>query len=152
MRLARLYGIMHPMFGLLAGLSGVMVLGLGGSLAVRGTITVGAFVAFGFYLGMLTWPLIALGWVVNLFQRGAASMARLLDVLDAEPEIRSPAAPRRAARRDAADARSSSATSDSTSPRTRVTSRAGCCATCRSRCPRARRSPSSARRGAARAR
>ena len=70
-----------------------MVLGLGGSLAVRGTITVGAFVAFGFYLGMLTWPLIALGWVVNLFQRGAASMARLLDVLDAEPQIRSPAAP-----------------------------------------------------------
>jgi ATP-binding cassette subfamily B protein len=93
MRLARLYGVMHPMFGLLAGLSGVMVLGLGGSLAVRGTITVGAFVAFGLYLGMLTWPLIALGWVVNLFQRGAASMARLLDVFDATPEIQSPAAP-----------------------------------------------------------
>jgi ATP-binding cassette subfamily B multidrug efflux pump len=93
MRLARLYGVMNPMFGLLAGLSGVIVLGLGGSLVVRGTITVGAFVAFGLYLGMLTWPLIALGWVVNLFQRGAASMTRLLDVLDAEPEIRSPAAP-----------------------------------------------------------
>jgi ATP-binding cassette subfamily B protein len=93
MGLARLYGVMHPMFGLLAGLSGVMVLGLGGSLAVRGTITVGAFVAFGLYLGMLTWPLIALGWVVNLFQRGAASMTRLLDVLDASPEITSPAAP-----------------------------------------------------------
>ena len=93
MRLARLYGIMHPMFGLLAGLSGVTVLGLGGSLAVRGTITVGAFVAFGFYLGMLTWPLIALGWVVNLFQRGAASMTRLLDVLDAQPEIHWPATP-----------------------------------------------------------
>jgi ATP-binding cassette subfamily B protein len=92
-RLARLYGIMNPMFGLLAGLSGVMVLGLGGSLAVRGTITVGAFVAFGFYLGMLTWPLIALGWVVNLFQRGAASMARLLDVFDAEPSITSPTTP-----------------------------------------------------------
>ncbi|HKH93068.1 MAG TPA: ABC transporter ATP-binding protein [Gemmatimonadaceae bacterium] len=91
--LARLYGIMHPMFGLLGGLSGVMVLGFGGSLAVRGTISVGSFVAFGFYLGMLTWPLIALGWVVNLFQRGAASMARLLDVLDAQPEIVSPAAP-----------------------------------------------------------
>jgi ATP-binding cassette, subfamily B, multidrug efflux pump len=84
---------MHPMFGLLAGLSGVMVLGLGGSLAVRGTITVGAFIAFGLYLGMLTWPLIALGWVVNLFQRGAASMTRLLDVFDAEPEIRSPQTP-----------------------------------------------------------
>jgi ATP-binding cassette, subfamily B, multidrug efflux pump len=92
-RLAKLYGIMHPMFGLLAGLSGVMVLGLGGSLAVSGTITVGAFVAFGLYLGMLTWPLIALGWVVNLFQRGAASMTRLLDVLDARPDIVSPALP-----------------------------------------------------------
>src|SRR6185369_1168502 len=50
-------------------------------LVVRGTITVGAFVAFGLYLGMLTWPLIALGWVVNLFQRGAASMTRLRDTL-----------------------------------------------------------------------
>ena len=93
MRLARLYGAMNPTFGLLAGLSGVIVLGLGGALAVRGTITVGAFVAFGLYLGMLTWPLIALGWVVNLFQRGAASMTRLLDVLDARPEIRSPDTP-----------------------------------------------------------
>jgi ATP-binding cassette subfamily B multidrug efflux pump len=60
---------------------------------VRGTISVGAFVAFGLYLGMLTWPLIALGWVVNLFQRGAASMTRLLDILDARPEIRSPDTP-----------------------------------------------------------
>jgi ATP-binding cassette subfamily B protein len=91
--LARLYAIMHPMFGLLGGLSAVMVLALGGSLAVRGTITVGAFIAFGFYLAMLTWPLIALGWVVNLFQRGAASMARLLDIFDAAPEIVSPAMP-----------------------------------------------------------
>jgi ATP-binding cassette subfamily B protein len=93
MRLARLYGAMNPMFGLLAGLSAVIVLGFGGSLVVRGTITVGAFVAFGFYLGLLTWPLIALGWVINLFQRGAASMTRLLDVLDAVPEIQSPAMP-----------------------------------------------------------
>jgi ATP-binding cassette, subfamily B, multidrug efflux pump len=93
MRLAKLYGAMNPMFGLLAGLSGVIVLGLGGTLVVRGTITVGAFVAFGLYLGMLTWPLIALGWVVNLFQRGAASMTRLLDVLDARPQIHSPASP-----------------------------------------------------------
>ncbi len=95
MHLARLYGVMNPLFGLLAGLSVVVVLGLGGALAVRGTISVGAFVAFFFYLGILTWPLIALGWVINLFQRGAASMGRLLEILDAQPEIRSPAAPRR---------------------------------------------------------
>lgn len=91
MHLARLYGIMNPLFGLLAGLSVVMVLGLGGSLVVAGTISVGAFVAFGFYLGILTWPLIALGWVINLFQRGAASMARLLEVLDSRADVLSPA-------------------------------------------------------------
>ena len=92
--LARLYGAMNPMFGLLAGLSVAVVLGVGGALVVRGTITVGAFVAFGFYLTSLTWPMIALGWVINLFQRGAASMARLLDILDASPAITSPASPR----------------------------------------------------------
>ena len=93
MRLARLYGAMNPLFGLLAGLSVAVVLGLGGQLVVNNTITVGAFVAFGFYLSLLTWPLIALGWVINLFQRGAASMARLLDVLDATARVVSPAAP-----------------------------------------------------------
>ena len=92
--LARLYGAMNPMFGLLAGLSVAVVLGLGGALVVRGAITVGAFVAFGFYLTSLTWPMIALGWVINLFQRGAASMARLLDVLDAKPAVTSPMSPR----------------------------------------------------------
>jgi ATP-binding cassette subfamily B multidrug efflux pump len=94
LRLARLYGVMNPLFGLLAGLSVVVVLGLGGMLVVSGRITVGAFVAFGFYLGILTWPLIALGWVINLFQRGSASMGRLLEILDAEPIVRSPAEPR----------------------------------------------------------
>ena len=94
MSLARLYGAMNPLFGLLAGLSVVVVLGLGGALVVSGRISVGAFVAFGFYLGILTWPLIALGWVINLFQRGAASMARLLEILDATAEIQSPASPR----------------------------------------------------------
>jgi ATP-binding cassette subfamily B multidrug efflux pump len=94
MRLARLYGAMNPLFGILAGLSAVVVLGLGGALAVQGKISVGAFVAFGFYVGILTWPLIALGWVINLFQRGSASMARLLEILDAHAEVQSPTAPR----------------------------------------------------------
>src|SRR3954468_5650609 len=93
MGLVRLYGIMNPAFGLLAGLGAVTVLGVGGALAVRGTISVGAFVAFGLYLGMLTWPLIALGWVVNLFQRGAASMARLAEILDQVPTVANPPAP-----------------------------------------------------------
>jgi ATP-binding cassette subfamily B protein len=93
MHLVRLYGVMNPAFGLLAGLGAVTVLGMGGSLAVRGTISVGAFVAFGLYLGYLTWPLIALGWVVNLFQRGAASAARLLEILDHPRVVDDPPAP-----------------------------------------------------------
>ena len=92
MSLAKLYGTMHPMFALLAGLAGVVVLGLGGLLTLRGAISVGDFVAFGLYLNLLTWPLIALGWVINLFQRGAASMARLAEILDARSIITEPAA------------------------------------------------------------
>lgn len=87
MHLMRLDATMHPAFMVLAGLGGAVVLGLGGSLVIRGTITVGALVAFSLYLGMLTWPLIALGWVVNLFQRGGASMERLLTILDADNAI-----------------------------------------------------------------
>lgn len=93
--LARLYGAMSPGFGLIAGLATVIVLGFGGRLVLVGTISVGSFVAFFFYLGMLTWPLIALGWVINLFQRGAASMKRLVEILDAQPVVTSPATTRR---------------------------------------------------------
>lgn len=94
MSLTRLYGIMQPSFGIFAGGGMVAVLGIGGALTLRGVISVGSFVAFGMYLGMLTWPMIALGWVTNLFQRGAASMARLLEVLDARPSMTEPLAPR----------------------------------------------------------
>ena len=94
MRLIRLYGTMQPGFSVVAGLGMVGVIWFGGRLVVDGVISVGSFVAFGMYLGMLTWPLIALGWVINLFQRGAASMTRLLDVLDARSELIEAATPR----------------------------------------------------------
>ena len=87
MSLAKLYGIMQPAFSIFAGLGMVAVVGVGGSLVIRGTISIGSFVAFGMYLAMLTWPLIALGWVINLFQRGAASHTRLLDILDARSRL-----------------------------------------------------------------
>jgi len=93
MHLMRLDAMMHPAFMVLAGLGAVVVLGYGGSLVIRGTISVGDLVAFSLYLGMLTWPLIALGWVVNLFQRGGASMLRLLTILEARSEVREPAVP-----------------------------------------------------------
>ena len=87
MSLARLWGTMNPVFELFGGLGAAVVLAMGGILAVHGTITVGEFVAFGLYLTMLTWPLIALGWVVNLFQRGDASMGRLNEILDARSSV-----------------------------------------------------------------
>jgi ATP-binding cassette subfamily B protein len=94
MHLVHLNGAMNPAFGLLAGLAAVVVLGLGGSLTMQGTISVGKFVAFGMYLSQLTWPLIALGWVINLFERGAASMTRLMDIFHAQPRIGTAAHPR----------------------------------------------------------
>jgi ATP-binding cassette subfamily B multidrug efflux pump len=86
MRLAWLNGLMSPSFALLAGLGGAVTIAVGGQMLIDGRLSVGSYVAFGIYLGMLTWPLIALGWTTNLFQRGAASMARVLELLDASPE------------------------------------------------------------------
>ena len=71
----------------------VLVLWLGGVEVIAGRITVGDFVAFGFYLIFLIWPMIALGWVVNLYQRGAASMGRLNRILRAEPRVPVPTDP-----------------------------------------------------------
>ena len=85
LRLATLNGIMNPGFGLLAGLGGAVTIGVGGRLLIQDQITVGGYVAFGIYLAQLTWPLIALGWTTNLFQRAAASMTRVLELLDAVP-------------------------------------------------------------------
>ncbi|MFM8301783.1 MAG: ABC transporter ATP-binding protein [Gemmatimonadota bacterium] len=92
--LVRLNGLMNPAFTLLAGLGAAVVLGVGGTMVLERALTVGTFVAFGLYLSNLTWPLIALGWVTNLFQRGAASWGRILEILDAHPAITDPVAPR----------------------------------------------------------
>ena len=87
MSLVRLWGILHPVFGLLAGIATAIVLGIGGLLAMRGAFSIGSFVAFSLYLAMLMWPLIALGWVINLFQRGEASMGRLHEILDSRSAL-----------------------------------------------------------------
>jgi ATP-binding cassette subfamily B protein len=91
MSLVRLWGTLNPLFALFGGLGAVVVLGVGGALTMSGVISVGSFVAFGLYLTMLTWPLIALGWVINLFQRGDASMGRLAEILHVTPTIRAEA-------------------------------------------------------------
>jgi ATP-binding cassette subfamily B protein len=90
MSLVRINGLFHPTIGFLAGLGTMLVLGFGGWLVIQGRITLGTFVAFNAYLTMLIWPMIALGWVVAIFQRGAASMKRVNQVMEEEPGISAP--------------------------------------------------------------
>jgi ATP-binding cassette subfamily B protein len=87
LRLIKVWGIFFPLIMLLANLGTVIVLWLGGRGTIAGTITVGGFVAFMTYLGILTWPMMALGWVINLIQRGSASMGRINKILNTQPEI-----------------------------------------------------------------
>jgi ATP-binding cassette, subfamily B, multidrug efflux pump len=86
--LIRLWGVFYPMMTALIGMSSVALLWFGGRQVIQGRLTLGEFVAFMGYLSMLTWPTIAVGWVLNIFQRGAASMGRMLEIMHSEPEIR----------------------------------------------------------------
>jgi ATP-binding cassette subfamily B protein len=92
MGLVRTAGFFHPLLGLLSGAGMVIVLWMGGQEVMAGAITVGDYVAFFFYLSLLIWPMIALGWVVNLFQRGAASMGRINLIMQREPRVAAPVA------------------------------------------------------------
>ncbi len=85
MELVAVSAALYPLLMVLIGGGLAVTLALGGRLAAAGTITVGELVAFLFYYGYLTWPMIALGWVVNIHQRGAASMKRLVAIYDARP-------------------------------------------------------------------
>ncbi len=85
--LIRLWGVFYPLMSALIGMSSVALLWFGGRLVIDGRLSLGEFVAFMGYLAMLTWPTIAIGWVINIFQRGAASMDRILRILETSPEI-----------------------------------------------------------------
>ncbi len=82
-----LQGLFYPSMTLLLGFGAVLVLWMGSREVIRGRISVGEFVAFNGYLVMLSWPMIAFGWVTNMMQRGMASWKRMLDVIDAVPSI-----------------------------------------------------------------
>ena len=91
--LARVQGAFFPLLTLLGGGSGLVVLYVGGRLVMADVVSVGEFVAFGVYLAMLVWPMIALGWAVNLVQRGAASMGRINELFHQPPAISGAAVP-----------------------------------------------------------
>ncbi|MCU0248574.1 MAG: ABC transporter ATP-binding protein/permease [Vicinamibacterales bacterium] len=85
--LIRLQAMFYPSLSLFLGLGALLVLWLGSRDVMQGRLTVGEFVAFNAYLGMLTWPMIAFGWVTNMLQRGTASWKRMLEVMDTVPLV-----------------------------------------------------------------
>jgi len=87
MRSARLAALFRPLLRIIVAVALAVVLWFGGNRVIAGAMTMGEFVAFMGYLAALTWPMIGVGWVLNLFQRGAASLARLNAVWDETPEI-----------------------------------------------------------------
>ncbi len=86
--LVRVSAAFHALLSLLLGLSAVVLLWYGGRQVIQASITLGDLVAFMAYLTGLTWPTIALGWVINTFERGSASMGRINRILHTQPEIR----------------------------------------------------------------
>jgi len=87
LRLARVQVFMMPALSFLVGLSIVIVLWYGGTLVIDGALTLGALTQIIIYVGMLIWPMIAVGWVINLVQRAAASMGRIQSIFKERPEI-----------------------------------------------------------------
>ncbi len=91
--LIKVWGTFYPLLQTLIGLTFVIVLWRGGHAVLAGRISIGSFVAFNAYMAQLTWPMIALGWVVNVAERGAASSGRIRQILEEKPEITSAAEP-----------------------------------------------------------
>ena len=87
-QLIRVQSVFYPTMELMIGLAVATVIWVGGRQVIQGSISLGDFVAFNVYLARLTWPMIALGWVVNLLERGRASMQRLNYIFDTVPEIK----------------------------------------------------------------
>ncbi len=93
LKLVRIEAVFEPLMEILIGLTFLTVLWMGGYQVLLGRISLGDFVMFNTYMGMLVWPMIALGWVVNLMQRGGASLARINQILHEKPTIHAPEHP-----------------------------------------------------------
>jgi ATP-binding cassette subfamily B multidrug efflux pump len=93
LKLVRIEAIFQPLMECLIGLTFLSVLWVGGYQVLHGRISIGGFVMFNTYMGMLVWPMIALGWVVNLMQRGSASLLRINQIFAERPTIAAPASP-----------------------------------------------------------
>ena len=117
MRLIKTSGFFQPSLAFFSGLGALLAVWLGGREVVRGHITLGQFVAFTVYLGMLNWPMVALGWVINIFQRGMASFGRIAAILETQPEIASAPGAGKAAAAGQEGARPATAVREAAAPR-----------------------------------
>jgi ATP-binding cassette subfamily B multidrug efflux pump len=90
--LTRVWGFVFPAITLLASFSYALLLLYGSRLVMQNDLTIGEFISFTFYINMLVWPMVATGWVFNLFQRGIASAKRVLEIADSEPDVRAASA------------------------------------------------------------
>lgn len=90
--LAKVQSFSYPLMFLLTGFSMIIVLYAGGNKIISGELSIGQLTAFIIYLGLLTWPIISLGWIINLTQRAEASMKRICEVFDSKPKIDNPKA------------------------------------------------------------
>jgi len=93
LRLAFIYGTMFPISGFIGNAGMLLVVVFGGRLAILGSITAGDFVAFISYLFIMTWPMMAMGWVADLFQRGVTSLARIEALMNEKPGLSDIAGP-----------------------------------------------------------
>jgi len=88
--LVRVRGALSPLFAMMAGIGTLIVLWVGGREVIAGRLTIGGLVAFNAYLVLLSWPTIALGWIIGIWQRGVAGWARVRDLLETPPRIADP--------------------------------------------------------------
>jgi len=86
-KLVKIWGMFFPSMFAIIGISMMLTLYIGGTKTILREITIGEFVAFTSYLHLITWPVIAVGWIVNLYQRGTASLNRIQDIMNQKPEI-----------------------------------------------------------------
>ena len=93
MDLIKVWGLFFPLVTFISGLTILLLFIFGGSQVIEGTLTPGSFVAFMSYLTMLRWPVLGMGFTINILQRGAASLSRINVILDERPDITSPEKP-----------------------------------------------------------
>ncbi|EYE88328.1 multidrug ABC transporter ATPase [Fervidicella metallireducens AeB] len=87
MELVKIWGMFFPLVEFIASLSFVFLTGVGGTYVIYGYISLGDFIAFNMYIGTLVWPMMAFGWVINIIQRGLASLERIENILHQKPDV-----------------------------------------------------------------